>query len=65
MERKIGEVFKYGCILLKAVETNEQFNNCDSCYFCDYPYGCAANKYVGNCSEYDRIDKKNVVFRPA
>lgn len=66
MERKIGETFWYGNILLKTIEynPNDQLNACDGCFLLDYNgCYCLANKYIGRCSALERTDNKQVIFK--
>ena len=56
-EYKLGEVFQFGKIKLKCVQSSS--SNCYRCILekfdnCDY--------FIGDCDEFHRSDKKNVIF---
>ena len=49
MERKIGEVFKYGEICLKVIPS--PFEDCGDCYFSES--SCHKIKELGKCTGRD------------
>ena len=66
MERKVGETFLYGNVLLTTIEynPNDPLDACDGCFLLDYSGGyCLANKYIGRCSAIERTDNKQVIFK--
>ena len=62
MERKIGEIFSHGKIILQVVE--ESKGGCRSCFF-DLSTGCGDENFnvLGLCSKYGRQDKKSVIAK--
>lgn len=63
-EFKIGEVFQFGLIKLRAVERKKTYC-CKGCYFVDnddMQCGEEVEKIVGHCTSSERCDGKNVIF---
>ena len=57
MERKINEVFDFKDHKLQVVE----HENCLGCFF--HNKGCLnGDNYAGECSCWDRNDRKSVIF---
>ena len=59
MERKIGETFEYEGKTLRVEE--DKCASCDGCFF-ERICSKYQSEKAGECSEYDRIDNKNVIF---
>ena len=62
MERKINEVFDFKDHKLQVVEHED----CLGCFFNNKGYnkGClSGTNYAGECSCYDRNDRKSVIFK--
>lgn len=57
--RPIGEVFRYGKLKLKVVETEI----CLGCYFSGRHECFNIRNIIGYCSKYDRKDRKSVIFK--
>lgn len=56
-EYKVGETFQFGLKTLKCVE----HKSCN-CYECALQEIYECNYFVGECDEFNRTDKKNVIF---
>lgn len=56
-EFKIGEVFQFGFIKLKCVESTTK-----DCHGCVLSCTSPCRKFVGECAFYKRQDKKDVIF---
>ena len=56
-ERKIGERFKDGKVLLETVK----YGFCECCFY--YKNGCSNNEIHGPCCVYERGDNENVIFK--
>lgn len=64
MERKIGEIFRYGNRQLQVKELGEYrgYYGCYKCYF--YSNGCLSSKRMrGECTKMERKDGKDVYFK--
>ena len=59
MERKIGEIFKYGDKTLQVKESAS--NGCDGCFFDEQRIPCSKN-VSGYCEFGLREDKKEIIF---
>ena len=61
IEHKIGEVLRYGNVML-TVEPSK-FMNCEGCFFKNLDCGNARLDYnIGHCTETHREDKTSVIF---
>ena len=64
----VGETFQLGCRKITVVETDED-NGCEGCFFDDdCGFGCLGYELQGNymlpeCSNWNRKDRKNVIFK--
>ena len=63
MERKIGETFDFGGVMLEVVEEVEFA--CEGCYFGVNTSLCSFvdRDVIGPCREYTRSDFQNVIFK--
>ena len=62
MERKIGEIFKDGNVLIKTVEEK---GACNNCYYGGKSlcYDGHKDQFQGECVSYKRTDKIGVIFK--
>lgn len=56
-EFKIGEIFQFGFIKLKCVESMDI--GCRGCILQEIIH---CSKFVGGCNQFIRSDEKNVIF---
>ena len=64
MERKIGEAFDFGGVMLEVVE--QKTSGCAGCLFNDLKFDCGFNtilKDIGSCNQCFRSDGKSVIFK--
>lgn len=63
MERPIGDKFDFGGVTLEVVEEGEFA--CEGCYFRhpQFCYYCDIMAIIGPCSDIERDDEKDVIFK--